>query len=133
MASTTTSQPTQSTQRSFGPGVHAVPLERLPDEFHSCEPTGFPEALADRIWFDSQRKRLAFRGFMSKAAYDRLDGISSDRDYQRAVEELFRQSVYEEPAEPRRPLLKYIPVAVLVTAALLAVALAIPLRFLAGR
>jgi hypothetical protein len=105
----------------------------LPDDLNSSEPLQFPDSLADRIWFDSDRKRLVFQGFMSKATYDRLDALSNDDVYQRALDELFRQSVYEEPVEPRRTLRRFLPIVALVTVALLAVALAIPLRLLIER
>lgn len=108
-------------------GVHYVPLLRLPD---ACT---FPEALHDRIWFDDERKCLAFRGFMSKATYDRLDGLANDDAYQRAIDELFRQSVYDEPRSRQLPLHKILPIAALLTAALIAVAVSIPLRWLAWR
>lgn len=108
-------------------GVHFVPLLRVPDDLQ------FPEPLHDRIWFDDQRKCLAFRGFMSKATYDRLDNLTNDDAYQRALDELFRQSVYDEPATRQRPLPKVLPFAILVTVALLALTLALPLKFLAER
>jgi len=109
------------------PGVHFVPLEHLPDRLQ------FPEPLHDRIWFDDERQSLAFRGFMSKATYDRLDGLTNDSAYQRALDELFRQCVYEEPGSRKRRLCKVLTIAVLVTVALLAVTFAVPLRFLAER
>ncbi|MEO8166023.1 MAG: hypothetical protein ABI619_11575 [Betaproteobacteria bacterium] len=108
-------------------GVHYVPLLRLPDAFQ------FPKALHDRIWFDDERKCLAFRGFMSKATYDRLDALANDVAYQRAIDELFRQSVYDEPGSRQPALYKLLPIAALLTAALIAVAVSIPLHLLAWR
>lgn len=103
-------------------GVHFVPLLRLPENVQ------FPDLLHDRIWFDDQRKCLAFRGFMSKATYDRLDALTNDDAYQQALDELFRQCIYEEPAARPRSLRDALPMAVLVMLALLTASLSIPLR-----
>jgi hypothetical protein len=48
--------------------VHVASLETLPPGFQ------FPGELRDRIWYDRAQQRLLFRGFMSKAMFDRLDG-----------------------------------------------------------
>jgi hypothetical protein len=61
-------------------------LAKLPEELR------FPAELAGRIGYDERRRRIAFRGFMSKAQFDLLSGLSADGDYQRAIEELFAQS-----------------------------------------
>lgn len=108
-------------------GVQFVPLPRLPEGLQ------FPEPLHERIWFDEERKCLAFRGFMSKATYDRLDALANDLAYQRALDELFQHCVDDEPISQPRPLRWLLPIAALVTAVLLAVTLALPLRFLAER
>lgn len=133
MTSVSVFQPARSRRQVAAPGLHSVPLVKMPDALNSPEPLQFPESLADRIWFDSDRKRLVFQGFMSKATYDRLDALSNDDVYQRALDELFRQSVYEEPVQRQRRLHKVVPIAAVVTLALLALTLAIPLCFLAMR
>jgi hypothetical protein len=46
---------------------HFVTMNRLPDGLE------FPPALKNRIWFDAAKRRLVFRGFMSKAEFDRLN------------------------------------------------------------
>lgn len=70
---------------------HFVTLERLPDGLE------FPPEMGGRIGYDPERRRLGFRGFMSKAEYDRLFALSDDWTYRRQLEELFRLSV-PEPA-----------------------------------
>lgn len=50
----------------------------------------FPADLKDRIRFDATAHRLYFRGFMSKAEFDRLCALSDDWAYRRPLEELFR-------------------------------------------
>ena len=76
---------------------HAVPLDRLPADLR------FPAAFEGRFGYDEERRRLVFRGFMSKDDYDLLARLSADWPYRRALEELFRRSVLEDPA-PRRGL-----------------------------
>ena len=132
MTSLSVYQPARSDRQLTVPGLHSVQLERLPVAINSSEPLQFPESLADRIWFDSEHTRLAFQGFMSKATYDRLGTLSNDSVYQRALEELFRQCVYEEPVQRQRPLRKVLLIAA-AAVALLAVTLAIPLCFVAMR
>ncbi|MCO6457296.1 MAG: hypothetical protein J5I93_18515 [Pirellulaceae bacterium] len=73
--------------------IHYAALAALPGE---CR---FAEDLARRMWYEADERRLAFRGFMSKATFDRLEGLSKDPAYQRALEELFRESVFELPPE----------------------------------
>ncbi len=75
---------------------HFVTLQRLPANFQ------FPPDLADRIWFDEVHRRLVFRGFMSKAEFDRLSLLSDDWAFRRALEDLFRLCL---PEAQRRPLL----------------------------
>lgn len=87
--------------------IHYASLEALPGE---CR---FAEDLARRVWYEADERRLAFRGFMSKATFDRLERLSKDPAYQRALEELFRVSVFEPPPEPaRRSRLAWIALAV---------------------
>ena len=62
----------------------------------------FPADLADRIRHDPAAGRLIFRGFMSKADFDRLCRLSDDWSYRRPLEALFQLCT---PDEPRRPLL----------------------------
>jgi hypothetical protein len=98
--------------------VHVASLEALPPGFQ------FPGELRDRIWYDRAQQRLLFRGFMSKAMFDRLDGLLADRNYHRALEQLFRESVYEDSGSDRQRV-------VLVTAAVtLAIALGLAIAVL---
>ena len=79
----------------------SVDLRELPQHFQ------FPDEFSDRYWFDSTRRCLCFRGFMSKATFDRIIVLSSDRKYQLAVEELFRRcSKVDEPQGQRRSSIK---------------------------
>jgi hypothetical protein len=66
-----------------------VPLERLPDGFK------FPDELRDRVSYDSERRLLIFRGFMSSAEYFFLRECSDDPDYLRALNELHEKSAFE--------------------------------------
>jgi hypothetical protein len=77
-----------------GPMDHFVNLERLPDGYQ------FPPDLGDRIQFDAERHRLVFRGYMSKADFDRLCERTTDWGFRRKLEELFRLSIPD--AEPGR-------------------------------
>ncbi|WP_435007627.1 hypothetical protein P12x_004893 [Tundrisphaera lichenicola] len=70
---------------------HHVELVRLPDGLT------FPPELSDRIGHDADRKRLWFRGFMCKAEFDRLNRLSDDWGYKRALEDLFRVCTLETP------------------------------------
>jgi hypothetical protein len=63
----------------------------------------FPRDFADRIRHDPASGRLIFRGFMSKADFDRLCFISDDWAFRRSLEELFRLCT---PEEGKRPLLE---------------------------
>lgn len=74
---------------------HFVTLDRLP------EGIVFPPDLDGRIGFDAAARRLWFRGFMSKAAFDRLYLLGDDWGYRRALEGLFQLSTPEEET-PRR-------------------------------
>jgi hypothetical protein len=75
------------------PVEHFVPLNHLPDGLQ------FPTDLSPRVQFDASRHRLVFRGFMSKAEFDRLCLLSEDWSYRRSLEELFRRCT----AEPESP------------------------------
>ena len=66
---------------------HFVTLERLPEQLE------FPADLKDRIRFDTQSKRLYFRGYMSKADFDRICVLTKDWSFRRKLEELFRDCV----------------------------------------
>ena len=74
---------------------HFVTMDRLPDGLE------FPPDLKDRIWFDAVKRRLVFRGFMSKADFDRLCRLSDNWGYRRPMEDLFRLCTPEEPARLR--------------------------------
>ncbi|MDR3635137.1 MAG: hypothetical protein P4L84_15140 [Isosphaeraceae bacterium] len=73
---------------------HFVTLDRLPPELQ------FPPDLNDRIQFDADSRRLYFRGFMSKADFDRLCHLSDDWSYRRPLEDLFRKCM-TPPARPK--------------------------------
>jgi hypothetical protein len=79
-------------------------MEDLMDHFVKCDklPEGveFPAALKDRIYFDSAARKLVFRGYMSKTDFDRLCQLSSDWNFRRTMEELFRISIPEDPTRP---------------------------------
>jgi hypothetical protein len=68
---------------------HSVKLDRLP------EGMTFPAELHDRVLYDAARRRLVFRGFMTKSDYDRLAKLSKDFQYERGVEDLFVAAGYE--------------------------------------
>ena len=74
---------------------HFVLLERLPDGLK------FPDDLGERIRYDPDRRRLVYRGFMSKSEFDRLCVLSEDWSYRRPLEELFRLST--SGSEKSRP------------------------------
>jgi hypothetical protein len=68
---------------------HFVKLDRLPDGYE------FPPELGDRITFDAKTHKLVFRGYMSKADFDRLCQPTRDWGFRRALEDLFRLSIPE--------------------------------------
>ena len=80
---------------------HFVKLDRLPDGYE------FPADLKDRIFFDAAAHKLIFRGYMSKADFDRLCQPTRDWGFRRALEDLFRECVPEvaSPAQGGRRLL----------------------------
>ena len=73
-----------------GPVDHFVTLDRLPDGLQ------FPPDLNDRIWYDPANRRLVYRGFMSKAEFDRLCRLTDDWSLRRPLEDLFRLCGPEE-------------------------------------
>lgn len=75
---------------------HFVTLSKLPEGLR------FPADLAEKIRYDPERRRLVYRGAMSKAEFDRLCLLSDDWSYRRPLEELFRLSM---PDERKRPVL----------------------------
>ena len=74
---------------------HFVTLGRFPEGLR------FPAEFDGRIDYDSARRRLVFRGFMSKAEFDRLCDLSDDWGYRRQLEELFRQCTPDEAVPAR--------------------------------
>lgn len=74
-----------------------VSLDRLPDGLQ------FPPEFEGRIAFDPDRRRLSYRGFMSKGEYDLLFRLSNDWPYRRALEDLFRRCT-ADTGPPRRGL-----------------------------
>jgi hypothetical protein len=74
---------------------HFVKMDRLPDGLE------FPMGLKDKIHFDPIARRLIFRGYMSKTDFDRLSQLSTDWNFRRSLEELFRLCIPEEPSRPR--------------------------------
>jgi hypothetical protein len=73
---------------------HFVTVPKFPEGLQ------FPPELSQRISYDPARGRLVFRGFMSKADFDRISRLSDDWSYRRAVEDLFRLCMPEEPRKP---------------------------------
>ena len=74
---------------------HFVPMERLPAGLE------FPPDLRQRIHHDAERRRLVYRGFMSKIEFDRLCQLSDDWSYRRSLEDLFRLCTPEDETRPR--------------------------------
>ena len=74
---------------------HFVKLDRLPDGYE------FPPDLRDRISFDAEGHKLVFRGYMSKADFDRLSQLTRDWGFRRSLEDLFRECVPEVEPHPR--------------------------------
>lgn len=67
--------------------VHVNDLpERLP----------IPRDLERKIQYDACRGQLSYDGFMSKATFDRLYRLAEDRNYRRALEELFQLCTFED-------------------------------------
>jgi hypothetical protein len=61
----------------------SVKLARLPAE------VSISDRLGERFRYDTQRRELIYRGFMTKCAYDEISALSDNLDYHRAVEQLF--------------------------------------------
>ena len=76
------------------PLEHFVTLSRLPDGLK------FPEEFAGRIRHEPESRRLVFRGFMSKADFDRLSRLSDDWAYRRPLEDLFRLCMPDTNRKP---------------------------------
>ena len=74
---------------------HFVKMDRLPERLE------FPLELKDRIHYDPIARRLIFRGYMSKTDFDRLSQLSTDWNFRRSLEELFRLSIPEESSRAR--------------------------------
>jgi hypothetical protein len=68
---------------------HGVRLERMPEAFE------VPAWAQNRLTYDASGRRLVFRGFMSKSDFDKLNLLSDDWPYRRALEELFREATPE--------------------------------------
>ncbi len=77
--------------------IRHVSLERLPEGFQ------LPEDLGRKLAYDPQRRRLSFKGFMSKATFDRLYRLAEDRAYRHALEQLFQICTFEESRGSVRP------------------------------
>ncbi len=75
-----------------------VTLNRLPAG------VTFPAELADRISYEPEARELRFRGFMSKADFDRLARLHEDWGYRRALEDLFRACTLAPDPRPRNRL-----------------------------
>ncbi len=74
---------------------HFVPLDRMPAG------VAFPPDLAEKFCYDADSRRLIFRGFMSKAEFDRLTMLSEDWPYRRALDDLFRASTEDDSPRSR--------------------------------
>src|SRR5262245_11930570 len=61
-----------------------------------------PAEFQDRFHYDAGKHRLVYRGFMSKAEYDRLFDLSHDLAYLDALQELFILSTYATATTSRR-------------------------------
>jgi hypothetical protein len=72
-----------------------VPLDRLPDGLK------FPDELLDSVSYDSERRLLVFRGFMSSADYFFLRSCSDDSEYVQALNELHDKSAFEIHYRPQ--------------------------------
>lgn len=59
-----------------------------------------PPEYAGKLRLDSDTHRLIYTGFMSKADFDRLSRLSDDWGYRRALEDLFRLCMIEDPKPP---------------------------------
>jgi hypothetical protein len=73
---------------------HFVKLDKLPEGLE------FPAEMKDRLYFDAKAHKLVFRGYMSKAEFDELSQLTTDWNFRRTLEDLFRLCV-PEPATAR--------------------------------
>jgi hypothetical protein len=73
---------------------HYVRMDKLPDGLT------FPPEMEGRIRHDAETRTLSFRGFMSKAEFDRLGRLHDDWGYRRTLEELFRICTLESESGP---------------------------------
>jgi hypothetical protein len=78
-----------------GPVDHFVSLAGLPDGFQ------LPADLADRFSYDAAKGRLVWRGFMSKATFDRLVLLNNNWGYRVALEKLFQLCTPESEGQRR--------------------------------
>jgi hypothetical protein len=76
---------------------HFVKLDKLPEGYD------FPCEMKDRIYFDAEAHKLVFRGYMSKAEFDRLSQLTKDWKFRRRLEELFCLCVPDDPPKARGP------------------------------
>lgn len=75
---------------------HFVILERLPEDLK------LPPDLEDRIHIDPQTRKLSFRGYMSKADFDRISQLTRDWSFRRKLEELFQICIPEDDPLDKR-------------------------------
>jgi hypothetical protein len=71
---------------------HFVGVDKLPPDF------AIPADLGDRLRFDAQAHRLYFRGYMSKADFDRLCELTRDWPFKRKLEDLFQVCIDNDTA-----------------------------------
>ena len=80
------------------PRESRAPLEQVPEGLQ------FPAEVLGRICFDSARRELVLRGFMSEEDYSSLQRLSDDNDYRRALTQLYQngalQTVGDAPVAP---------------------------------
>jgi len=62
----------------------SVPLEKLPEEI-----VIFPAHLQDKVYYDEKNKLLKLKGILSVEEYNELTSLSSDEEYQKAIDALF--------------------------------------------
>jgi hypothetical protein len=76
---------------------HFVSVDQLPADF------AIPADLGDRLRFDAQAHRLHFRGYMSKADFDRLCQLTKDWPFKRKLEDLFQVCIDNDDNTPAAP------------------------------
>jgi len=76
---------------------HFVIIDRLPADF------AIPAELGDRLRYDERSGRLSFRGFMSKAEFDHICGLTRDWPFKRKLEILFNSCTYGDSSPSSRP------------------------------